>query len=188
MEELYVGSLFEWRSWLQKNRDSSQGVWLVFFKKESGKPSLTYEETVEEALCHGWIDSIIKKIDDESYMRKFTPRKDDSKWSDSNKKRVEKMIQENRMTDYGMAKVEFAKKKGTWDKSQEPRPQFVMHKDFQSALDRHPRAQGFFNSLNKADRQQYIYWVVCAKREETREKRINESIELLLNGQKLGLK
>lgn len=188
MEQLYVDNLVAWRSWLQENQASSTGVWLVFFKKESGKPSLAYEEAVEEALCHGWIDSIIKKIDEESYLRKFTPRKDDSKWSESNKKRVEKMILEKRMTEYGMAKVEIAKKNGIWDKPEEPRPQFVMHEEFQTALNQNPKALKFLNSLNKADRQQYIYWVASAKREETREKRIKESLELLLKGQKLGLK
>ena len=112
MQQLYVKSLAEWKSWLEENRDSSPGVWLVFYKKESGQPSLTYEDAIEEALCHGWIDSIIKKIDDERYLRKFTPRKDDSKWSELNKKRVEKMIREKRMTSAGMAKIEVARQSG----------------------------------------------------------------------------
>jgi uncharacterized protein YdeI (YjbR/CyaY-like superfamily) len=188
MEQLYVESLTDWRTWLQEHRESTSGVWLVFYRKESGKPSLTYEEAIEEALCYGWIDSIIKKVDEESYLRKFTPRKDDSKWSDLNKKRVDKLIRKNRMTDYGLAKVEIAKKTGMWDKPDQPRPQFVMHEEFQEALDQHPKALEFFNSLNKADRQQYIYWVASAKRQDTREKRIKESIELLIKGQKLGLK
>jgi uncharacterized protein YdeI (YjbR/CyaY-like superfamily) len=188
MEQLNVRTLSEWTSWLEKHREISSGVWLVFYRKDSGKPSLTYEEAIEEALCYGWIDSIIKKVDEECYLRKFTPRKDDSKWSDLNKKRVEKLIRENRMTDYGLAKVEIAKKVGIWDNPEEPRPQFVMHEDFQAALDQHPRALEFFNNLNKADRQQYIYWVASAKREETRDKRIKESLELLQKGQKLGLK
>ncbi|MBE0688193.1 MAG: YdeI/OmpD-associated family protein [Anaerolineaceae bacterium] len=188
MKQLYVETLAAWRSWLKKNHDLSQSVWLVFYKKETGKPSLSYQEAVEEALCYGWIDSIIKKIDDESYLRKFTPRKDDSKWSTLNKKRVEKMMREKRMTQYGLAKVEIAKQNGVWDKPEELRPQFVMHEDFQAALDQHPKALEFFNSLNKADRQQYIYWVASAKREETRQKRIKESLELLQKGQGLGLK
>ncbi len=188
MEQLYVKTLTEWKSWLEEHRESSPGIWLVFYKKESGKPSLTYEDAIEEALCHGWIDSIIKKIDDESYLRKFTPRKDDSNWSDLNKKRVEKMIREKRMTSAGMAKVAIAKQTGIWDEPDQPRPQFVMHEEFQAALDQHPKAREFFNSLNKADRQQYIYWVASAKREETRQKRIKESLELLKKGHRLGLK
>lgn len=188
MQQLYVKSLSEWRTWLQENRETSPGVWLVFYKKESGKPSMTYEDAIEEALCHGWIDSIIKKVDEECYLRKFTQRKDDSNWSDLNKKRVEKLILANRMTDYGLTKVEIAKKTGIWNKPDQPRPQFEMHEEFQTALDHHPEAKENFNSLNKADRQQYIYWVASAKREETREKRIKESLELLQKGQKLGLK
>lgn len=188
MQQLYVKSLAEWKSWLEENHDSSPGVWLVFYKKESGQPSLTYDDAIEEALCHGWIDSIIKKVDEECYLRKFTPRKDDSKWSDLNKKRVEKMIRQNRMTSAGLAKIEVAKQSGIWDQPEQPRPQFLMHEEFQAALDRNPGALEFFTSLNKADRQQYIYWVASAKREETREKRIKESLEFLVNGQKLGLK
>jgi uncharacterized protein YdeI (YjbR/CyaY-like superfamily) len=188
MEQLYVRTLSEWTSWLEEHRETSSGVWLVFYRKDSGKPSLTYEEAIEEALSHGWIDSIIKKVDEECYLRKFTPRKDDSKWSDLNKKRVDKMIREKRMTSAGMAKVEIAKQNGVWDKPEEPRPQFEMHNEFQAALGRNPGALEFFDSLNKADRQQYIYWVASAKREETRQKRIKASLELLQKGQKLGLK
>jgi uncharacterized protein YdeI (YjbR/CyaY-like superfamily) len=95
---------------------------------------------------------------------------------------------ENRMTEYGLAKVENAKQNGIWDKPDQPRPQFVMHDKFQEALDQHLKALEFFNSLNKADRNQYIYWVASAKREETRQKRIKESLELLVKEQKLGLK
>jgi uncharacterized protein YdeI (YjbR/CyaY-like superfamily) len=188
MEELYFESFFDWRAWLQDNHHSSKGVWLVFYKKESGKPSMTYEEAIEEALCHGWIDSIIKKVNEECYLRKFTPRNNASKWSDLNKQRVKKLIHENRMTDYGLAKVEIAKQNGIWDEPDQPRPQFVMDDEFQTALDHHPKALEFFNTLHKADRQQYIYWVASAKREETRQKRIKESLELLQKGQKLGLK
>jgi uncharacterized protein YdeI (YjbR/CyaY-like superfamily) len=188
MEHLYFETATDWRAWLQQNHDKSSGIWLVFYKKGSGKTSLAYEESVEEALCYGWIDSVIKKIDEQSYVRKFTPRKDGSNWSDLNKKRVEKLIRDGRMTEIGMAKIEIAKQNGEWEKPDQPRPQFVLHEEFQAALEQHPKAKQFFNSLNKADRQQYIYWVASAKREETREKRIKESLELLLNEQKLGLK
>lgn len=188
MQHLYFEYLAEWCTWLQENHNKSTGIWLVFYKKESGKPTLNYEESVEEALCYGWIDSVIKKIDEQSYVRKFTPRKDGSNWSDLNKKRVEKLIREGRMTEIGMAKIEIAKQNGEWEKPDQPRPQFVMREEFQAALEQHPKARQFFNSLNKADRQQYIYWVASAKREDTRRKRIKESLELLLFKQKLGLK
>ena len=178
----------DWRKWLQDNHDKSPGIWLVFYKKESGKTSLTYEESVEEALCYGWIDSVIKKIDEKSYMRKFTPRKDGSNWSDLNKKRVEKLIKEGRMTEIGMAKIEIAKQNGEWDKPDSPRRQFEMTEEFKIALEKNKIAREFFNKLTKTEKKQFITWIATAKRPETREKRIQESIQLLENHQKLGLR
>lgn len=188
MEQLFVASLSEWKIWLQEHSDSSQGVWLVFYKKQNGKSSMTYEEAVEEALCFGWIDSIIRKIDEESYVRKFSPRKDDSKWSALNKKRVEKLTREKRMTVAGIEKVEFAKQNGQWDQPDQPRIQFEMPAEFQAALDLYPKARDFFTTLTKTDQKQFITWIASAKRSETCEKRIKESIELLEKGQKLGLR
>jgi uncharacterized protein YdeI (YjbR/CyaY-like superfamily) len=188
MEQLFVASLSEWKIWLQEHSDSSQGVWLVFYKKQNGKSSMTYEEAVEEALCFGWIDSIIRKIDEESYVRKFSPRKDDSKWSALNKKRVEKLTREKRMTDAGLAKVEIAKQNGQWDQPDQPRIQFEMPTEFQKGLESNQKAQKFFNTLTKTDKNQFITWIATAKRPETREKRIKEAIELLEKGQKLGLR
>ena len=188
MEELYFDTLAIWHAWLQENHQISKGVWLVFYKKESRKPTMKYEEAIEEALSFGWIDSIIRKIDDESHVRKFTPRNDDSKWSDLNKKRVTKLIQENRMMPAGMAKIEIAKQNGQWDQTDQPRIQFEMPAEFQAALEQHPKAQGFFNTLTKTDQKQYNTWIATAKRLETREKRIKEAIGLLEKSQKLGLR
>ena len=94
---LYCPVLSDWHTWLKNNYNSCSEIWLIFYKKETGKPNLSYNESVEEALCFGWIDSLIKNLDVERYARKFTPRKEDSKWSEINKKRVEKMIQLKRM-------------------------------------------------------------------------------------------
>jgi uncharacterized protein YdeI (YjbR/CyaY-like superfamily) len=114
MKQVYVSTRDQWRRWLAENHDRSEGgIWLVYFKKGTGQPSLNYEESVEEALCFGWIDSIIRTIDSNKYCRKFTPRKDGSKWSASNKSRVEKIIREGRMTEFGPAKVEAAKRSAT---------------------------------------------------------------------------
>jgi uncharacterized protein YdeI (YjbR/CyaY-like superfamily) len=188
MEELYFESLSGWHAWLQVNHNSSKGIWLVFFKKESGKSSLQYEESVEEALCFGWIDSVIRKIDEESYVRKFTPRNDASKWSELNKKRVEKLIKEGRMTEIGMAKIEIAKQNCEWDKQDSPRRQFEMPEEFKIALEKNKKAREFFNTLTKTDQKQFITWVATAKRAETREKRIKESLEILGKSQKLGIR
>jgi len=188
MEQLYFKTASDLRTWLQENHDTSAGIWLVFFKKESGKPSLSYEESVEEALCYGWIDSVIKKIDEQSYVRKFSPRKDGSNWSDLNKKRVEILINKGRMTEIGMAKIEIAKQNGEWDKPDSPRRQFEMPEEFKKALDTNQSANDFFNTLTKTEKKQFITWIASGKRAETREKRIQESIQLLDKHQKLGLR
>ena len=102
MKQVYVQNREEWRNWLRQHHDRSNGIWLVFYKKHTGKPTLKYDEAVEEALCFGWIDSIIKKVDDEKYVRKLTPRKADSRWSESNKKRVTKLQKQGLMTQVGL--------------------------------------------------------------------------------------
>lgn len=106
-KSLYVANREEWRAWLEKNYAREKEVWLVYYKKPSAKVNIPYDDAVEEALCFGWIDSIIQKIDDEKYARKFTPRVNNAKWSASNMSRVAKMIQEGKMTEIGMAKVTF---------------------------------------------------------------------------------
>ena len=188
MKQLYLKTADEWREWLQNNHDKTTEVWLVFFKKNTGKPSMEYEAAVEEALCFGWIDSIIKKIDDEKYVRKFTPRRDNSKWSELNKKRVERLIQDDRMTEIGLAKIEIAKSTGQWDKPDRPTTQFDMPKEFQAALDQNRKARQNFDQLAPTYQKQYIGWIAVAKRQETKEKRIKEALELLEKGRKLGLR
>ena len=141
MEKLYFQNANDWRKWLEQNHHESSGIWLVFYKKESGKPTLDYDEAVEEALCFGWIDSIIKNVDEQQYLRKFTPRKVESKWSDLNKKRVEKMIKLGRMTKTGAAKIEVAKKSGRWDKPDRPVISIKMPKEFRLALGKNRKAK-----------------------------------------------
>lgn len=114
---LYVKERRQWRAWLEKNHAvEKSGIWLVYYKQHTGKPTLEYNESVEEALCFGWVDSLVRKLDEKKFARKFTPRKDNSSWSESNRKRVEKLIAQKRMSDYGMAKVKAARASGTWHK------------------------------------------------------------------------
>jgi len=105
MKQLYLTDRDQWRDWLSVNHAAEAGIWLVFYKKETSRLTIAYEAAVEEAICFGWIDSIIKKIDTARYARKFTPRTDKSKWSPLNKKRASKMIKERRMTEVGLAKI-----------------------------------------------------------------------------------
>src|SRR5262249_13199943 len=103
---LYVTSREEWRTWLADHSESEAEVWLIYYKKHTGQPRIPYDHAVEEALCFGWIDSIVKRIDDETFAQKFTPRRDRTKWSALNKRRVRKLIREGRMTEAGLAKID----------------------------------------------------------------------------------
>ncbi len=188
MKSLYCKTPQEWRSWLHYNHDKETGVWLVFFKKGTGKLSVDYEAAVEEALCFGWIDSIIKKIDELKFARKFTPRKDSSKWSAINKKRVERLMKSGRMTQAGLSKIKAAQKSGHWNKSDRPNISFDLPENFKKALNQDKKAKEFFKQLAPTYQKQFIAWIKIAKRQETIEKRIRESIRLLGNGEKLGLR
>ena len=178
----------EWRNWLKKNHSNDLTVWLVFYKKDSGNVSMNYEDAVNEALCFGWIDSIIKKIDDKKYVRKFTRRKDESNWSEINKRRAEKLIEEKKMTPAGMSKIVFAKKSGQWNKINKPSISFEIPAEFQIALDKNKTAKTNFEKLTFTRQKQFIGWINAAKLKDTKQKRIRESISLLAEGKELGLK
>ena len=179
----------EWQAWLSENHDKENEIWLIFHKKATGIPCIEYKDSLDEALCFGWVDSLIKKIDEEKYARKFTPRKDNSKWSLVNKKRVEELIQDGRMTEHGLKKVNAAKQSGNWDSpTQKPKFDLTMPPEFIEALQNNPQAETTFNNLTSSQQKQYLLWIVTAKRPETRDKRIKESIQLLAEGKKLGLK
>ena len=175
-----------WRAWLAQNHASEREVWVVFPRKQTGERCMSYEDSVEEALCHGWIDSIIKRVDDNSYARKFTPRSDNQNWSELNKRRVAKLIQEGRMTEIGLAKIGYS--------SAEPKPRPAIPKVvtlpafMEQALRKKKKAWENFESLAPSHRRNYIVWVTWAKREETRAKRLQEAIQLLSVNKKLGLK
>jgi len=188
MKQLYVADREQWRKWLSENHDKEAGIWLVFYKKETSKLSIEYEAAVEEALCFGWIDSIIKKIDAEKYARKFTPRSDKSRWSQLNKKRADKMVKQGRMTKIGLAKIKAAKKSGLWDKNSRPEISLDIPPEFAKALARNKKAKENFDKLAPSYRRHYIGWINVAKRQETKKRRIDESIALLEKGQRLGLK
>ncbi len=188
MKQLYVTNRSQWRNWLSRHHIEEAEVWLIFYKKETSKPTIGYEDAVEEALCFGWIDSIIKKIDDERYARKFTPRKDDSKWSALNKKRANKMIKEGRMTDSGLAKIQIAKKTGLWDQDGRPQISLDVPPEFAKALAQNKKAKKNFDELAPSYRKQYIGWIKVAKRAETKKQRIEESLILLEKGEQLGMK
>jgi uncharacterized protein YdeI (YjbR/CyaY-like superfamily) len=179
----------EWRAWLEKNHDVETQVWLVFVKKQTGQPSISYEDAVEEALCFGWIDSIIQRIDDERYGRKFTPRKGDSKWSALNKRRVAKMIREGRMTAAGFAKLNYAGAEDDYGRTRQHKAEELsIPRYFKQALQGNRRAWENFNQLAPSYRRSYILWIAAAKTDETRDRRLAEAVQLLAKNKKLGLR
>jgi uncharacterized protein YdeI (YjbR/CyaY-like superfamily) len=186
--ELHVTNRNDWRAWLEKNHDAAKEVWLIYYKKHAGKPGILYEASVEEALCFGWVDSIIKRLDDDRCARKFTPRKGASAWSESNKKRAEKMIRKGRMTEVGMAKIIEARERGEWSRVREVSKELVVPSFIQKALAKNEKAHAFFGTLADTYKRQIVSWVSSAKREETKARRLTEVISLLEKSQKLGLK
>ncbi|MBI5304608.1 MAG: YdeI/OmpD-associated family protein [Chloroflexi bacterium] len=176
-----------WHAWLAKNYARETELWVVLYKKNSGKASVSYDEAVEEALCFGWIDGIAKGIDGEKYAQRFSPRRKGSIWSESNKKRVAKMIAQGRMTDAGLAKIHEAKQNGEWDKATIREDTTNIPLELKRALAADKQAQQNFDKLAPSHKRQFIYWITEAKREETRARRIAMTIQMVKQNQRLGI-
>ncbi len=177
-----------WRSWLLENHASEVEAWLVFNKKHSGLKGVKYDEAVEEALCFGWIDSVIKKIDDNKYMQKFTPRKKKSEWSELNKKRARKMLREGKMAEPGLQRIKEAKADGRWGKVKFRESPVRIPLDLRLALKENGAARDFFDSLAPSYKKQAIGWILAARKNDTRQRRIAEVVELSTQKKKLGMK
>lgn len=184
MKTLHLTSPARWRAWLAAHHQKEREVWLVFFKKHSGRPAIAYEDAVCEALCFGWIDSLIKRIDDDRYARKFTPRVDNDRWSALNKARVARLVKEGRMTPAGRAKARGLKSKPT---AAPPPKDITPPPELLAALRQQPAASANFQALPPSHRWRYLAWITSAKREETRRKRIAEAVRLLARNERLGL-
>ncbi|TAF69765.1 MAG: hypothetical protein EAZ58_06100 [Flavobacterium sp.] len=176
-EHLYFKNADEWRTWLHENHHSSKGIHLLFYKVSSDYESMRWEEAVQVAICYGWIDSTVKKINEHQRRQLFTPRKDKSVWSKLNKTYIEKLIQENAMHESGLRKIEIAKQNGTWNSLDEVE-NHIIPEDLQLAFDDNPKAWSNYQSFSPSYRKSYLYWLNQAKRIETRDKRIKEIILL----------
>lgn len=165
-----------WRAWLEKHHATSSGTWLVYAKKHSGIPSLTYKDAVEEALCFGWIDSKITPIDDNFYMQVFTPRKPKSAWSALNKARVERLMADGLMTAAGLAVIEASKASGTWT-ANDHAEKLVIPPDLKRAIRANPEASRHWPSYTDSRRKEVLYRLAAAKRPETRAKYLQQIIE-----------
>jgi uncharacterized protein YdeI (YjbR/CyaY-like superfamily) len=186
-QALYFKNNQEWRRWLEQNHSKEEEVWLIHYKKHSGKTSVSPSGAVEEALCFGWIDSKMKSIDEERYILKYSPRKAKSPWSNSNKERAEELIKLGRMTGAGLAKIETAKKNGYWDSAYTSRKKEKLPSDLRKALLEEPNAWLNFKSFANSYRNMYIGWVTSAKTEATRQRRIGEVVKRSLVNKKPGI-
>jgi len=187
VEELFFKNRDEWRKWLTQNHDANDGVWLIYYKKHTGKESVSYNDAVEEALCFGWIDSVIKSIDNERYKQKYTPRRKNSIWSKLNKSRVEKMMEQGLMTEYGLKKIDEAKKNGLWNKAYGSREKPEIPQELLDALEKDKIAKENFMNFANSHQTTYLYWYLSAKRPETRAKRLAQIVEFAHKNQKPGM-
>lgn len=176
-----------WRQWLAKNHASEPEIWLIFHKKHTGKPSVAYHDALDEALCYGWIDSLVKRIDDDRYAQKFTPRKPDSNWSSLNIKRYAALKATNRLAPPGIARSPEGR-----PIVDGPAPASLPTEDARRAVEKALKKDGpawkAFEALAISHRRRYVGWIAMAKREETRQRRLHEAIAMLRAGKKLGLK
>jgi len=172
----YAPDRAAWCAWLAANGTAEREIWLIFYKKHTGTPCVSYDEAVEEALCFGWIDGLIKRLDDDRYAQRFTPRKPGSSWSESNKVRVRKLIAEGRMTPAGLATVTFPP--DPTEEAPPPRSEPTLSDDLQARLQSDPAAWASFNRLPPSHRRQYIGWIMDAARPETRQRRLEEAMKV----------
>ena len=174
-----------WEKWLAKNHASSKGVWLKIFKKDSGKPTVTYAQALDGALCYGWIDDQKDRYDEEAWLQRFSPRRPQSPWSKINTGHVKRLMKEGRMKPAGLTQVEAAKKDGRWEKAA-PSPSAATYPaDFLKEVAKNKKAKAFLETLDRTNRYAIIYRLHGAKKPETREKRLKQFVEMMAKGEKL---
>ena len=183
IETFYPRNRQEWRSWLQDNHEKKQNIWLIYYKQKSKIPTVSYSDAVDEALCFGWIDSKAKSIDEVKFMQFFSKRKEKSVWSKINKEKIEMLISSGLMTPAGLAIIEKAKANGSWTILDEVEA-LIIPPDLEEAFSQKLNAKTYFQSLSRTDQRNILQWLVLAKRPETRQKRIDEIVDLAELGQK----
>lgn len=174
----------EFRDWLEKNHGTSSGVWLKFFKKDSGVKTLVYAEALDEALCYGWIDGQTKSADEKSYLQRFTPRRPKSIWSKRNTEHIARLTKLGKIKPAGITQVEAAKKDGRWEQAYDSLKNMVIPDDFLRELDKNVKAKAFFETLNRSNLYAIFYRLQTAKKPEIRTRRMNVILEKLQKGEK----
>lgn len=183
IETVDVRDRTQWRKWLKEHSDSKSEIWLVFHKRHTGVESVPYDDAVEEALCYGWIDSLVERLDDARYARKFTPRRAGSKWSTVNRRRYADLESRGALAAAGLERAPTNRSGDAPQPSVSALPPYI-----EEALKTVPRAWQYFNQLAPSYQRGYIGWIDSAKRQETKERRLREALSLLASGKKLGLK
>jgi uncharacterized protein YdeI (YjbR/CyaY-like superfamily) len=173
-----------WSKWLEIN-ESAAGIWVQIAKKGSGINSINYQETLEVALCFGWIDGVKNTFDDKSWVQRFTPRKPNSKWSKINRNKAEELITVGKMRPSGMAAIELAKQKGIWEAAYDSQKNATIPDDLQKELYKNPEAAEFFSSLNSVNKYAIIYRLQVSRNPEIRTKKLAQFIEMLIRKEKL---
>lgn len=175
----------EMEEWLEQHGDSSQGIWLKVAKEGAVEPSITYDEAVELALCFGWIDSQVRRFDDQYYIQRFTPRRPRGRWSKINREKAEALMAAGKLRPAGLAEVEAAKADGRWEAAYDGQRKAKVPADLQRELDASPAAAEFFATLSSANRYSIIYRLEDAKKPETRERRLKKFVAMLERGEKV---
>jgi uncharacterized protein YdeI (YjbR/CyaY-like superfamily) len=177
VKTFYAKDRAAWRKWLSTNHNKHESIWLIIYRKESQTPSIYYPEAVDEALCFGWIDSKPNKRDAESFYQFFSKRNPKSNWSKVNKEKVKRLTEQGLMHESGVAMVNLAKKSGTWDALNEVE-NLVLPSDLQLALSKNKKANDYFETFPRSVKRGILEWILNAKKEDTRLKRINETVLL----------
>lgn len=175
----------DWERWLEKNHQRSPGVWIQFAKKHAGIPSVTHDEALDVALCFGWIDGQVKRVDDRHFLQRFTPRTSVSRWSKVNCGRAMRLLEAGRMRAAGLRQVEAARGDGRWAAAYDSPRTAAVPDDLQCALDSNDAAKRFFATLDSRNRYAVLYRIQDAKRPETRARRIATFVAMLSRGQTL---
>lgn len=191
MEPRLFKTAAAWRAWLARNGGRAKEIWLAYYKKGTGKRSVTYSEALDEALCFGWIDSTVRRLDEERYMQRWTPRNPTSIWSKVNKSRIHRLIAEARMAEPGLAAVRIAKRNGSWTKLNDidriGRDRAASD-EVMRLLRAYPDLTERFAALSTSKRKMLSYWIADAKRPETQARRIAELPEIIATGRTPGFK
>ncbi len=175
----------EFESWLASNFEDPVGIWMKIAKKASGIESITHIEALDVALCFGWIDGQRRAFDEHYFLQKFTPRRTRSKWSQINQEKVGRLIAVGRMRPSGQAQIDAAKADGRWEDAYEPQSRIGIPEDLQARFDEHPEAQEFFEHLDSRNRYAILYRIQDAKRPETRARRLEQFVSMLISGEKI---